>query len=57
MKMKFNGGNQNGWSFPVHRKSAIKGAVMMYVPKTIVSACCDKVAGMDFNPEFELSPK
>ena len=52
MKMKFNGGNQNGWSFPVHRKSVIKDAVMIYVPKTIVSACCEKVAAMDLNPNL-----
>ena len=41
------GGNQNGWSFPVHRNSVIKDAVMVYVLKTIVDACCDKVAAME----------
>ena len=29
---------------------------MVYVLNTIVGSCCDKVAAVEFNPEFKLSP-
>ena len=56
MKMKFKGENQNGWSFPGNPENDVEDAVMVYVLNTIVGSCCDKVAAMEFNPEFELSP-
>ena len=54
MKMKFKGENQNGWSFPGNPENDVDDAVMVYVLNTIVGSCCDKVAAMEFNPEFEL---
>ena len=33
----------------------VEDAVVVYVLNTIVGSCCDKVAAMKFNPEFELS--
>ena len=55
--MKFNGGNENGWSFPGHTAFGIEDAAMLYVLKKVMGCCLDKVAAMEFNPEFELSPK
>jgi hypothetical protein len=56
MKMKFKGENQNGWSFPGNPENDVEHALMVYVLNTIVGSCCDKVAAIEFNTEFELSP-
>ena len=55
--MKFNANNGIGWSFPGNTTDfEIEDAVMEYNFKKIVGLCVDKVAAMEFIPNFELSP-
>ena len=53
--MKFNAKNGIGWSFPGNTTDfEIEDAVMEYIK--FVRSCVDKVAAMEFSPNFELSP-
>jgi len=46
----------DGASFSGTSENDVEDAVMVYVLNTIVGSFCDKIAAMELNPDFELSP-